>query len=64
MEHLTIGSKRTLTSRSTPYIIVGYTTKCFDSFLALLMDKIVIQQEIAVQNNKLTRFNDTYGNLL
>jgi len=37
---------------------------CFDSFLSLLMEKVRIQREIAIQNNKLTTFNEIYGNLL
>ena len=37
---------------------------CFDSFLSLLMEKVNVQREIAIQNNKLTSFNEIYGNLL
>ena len=37
---------------------------CFDSFLSLLTEKVNIQREIAIQNNKLNQFNETYGNLL
>ena len=37
---------------------------CFDSFLSLLMEKVNIQREIAIQNNKLTTFNEIYGNLI
>ena len=35
--------------------------KCFDSFLSLLMEKVNIQREIAIQNNKLTKFTEIYG---
>ena len=34
---------------------------CFDSFLSLLMEKVNIQREIAIQNNKLTKFTEIYG---
>ena len=37
---------------------------CFDSFLSLLMEKVNIQREIAIKNNKLNQFYETYGNLL
>jgi len=37
---------------------------CFDSFLALLKEKINIQREIAIANNKITIFNETYGMIL
>ena len=37
---------------------------CFDSFLALLKEKINIQREIATANNKITIFNKTYGKIL
>ena len=37
---------------------------CFDSFLALLKEKINIQREIAIANNKITIFNKTYGKIL
>ena len=40
---------------------------CFDSFLALLKEKIniqCVQREIAIANNKITIFNKTYGNIL
>ena len=37
--------------------------RCFDSFLSLLMEKVNVQREIATQNNKLTSFNEIYGNL-
>ena len=36
----------------------------FDSFLALLKEKINIQREIAIANNKITIFNKTYGKIL
>ena len=36
----------------------------FDSFLALLKEKINIQREIAIANNKITQFNKAYGNIL
>ena len=41
-------------------------SKCLrdDSFLSLLMEKVNVQREIAIQNNKLTTFNEIYGNLL
>ena len=35
-----------------------------NGFLSLLMEKVNIQREIAIQNNKLTMFNEIYGNLL
>ena len=35
--------------------------RCFDSFLSLLMEKVNIQREIAIQNNKLTKFTAIYG---
>ena len=34
---------------------------CFDSFLSLLREKVNIQREIAIQNNKLTKFTEIYG---
>ena len=34
---------------------------CFDSFLSLLMEKVNIQREVAIQNNKLTKFTEIYG---
>ena len=37
---------------------------CFDSFLALLKEKINIQREIAIANNKITIFNKTYEKIL
>ena len=37
---------------------------CFDSFLSLLMEKVNIQREIAIKNNKLNQFYATHGNLL
>ena len=37
---------------------------CFHSFLSFLTEKVNIQKEIAIQNNKLNQFNETYGNLL
>ena len=37
---------------------------CFDSFLALLKEKISIQREIAIANNKITLFNKAYGNIV
>jgi len=37
---------------------------CFDSFLSLLLEKVNIQREIAIQNDKLTKFNEIYGNIL
>ena len=37
---------------------------CFDSCLALLKEKINIQRETAIANNKITIFNKTFGNIL
>ena len=37
---------------------------CFDSFLALLREKINIQREIAVLNNEISKFQTTYKFLL
>ena len=37
---------------------------CFDSFLSLLIEKVNIQREIAIKNNKLNQFYKIYGNLL
>ena len=37
---------------------------CFDRVLTLLKEKINIQQEIAVRNNNLTKFNTIYRFLL
>ena len=36
---------------------------CFESSLALLKEKIYIQREIAIANNKMTVFNKTYGKI-
>lgn len=53
-------------SQSILYIIAAYTKKklCFDSFLALLKEKINKQREIAIANNKIIQFNKAYGNIL
>ena len=37
---------------------------CFESFLSLLKEKLNIQREIAIQNNKLPECKEIYGNLL
>ena len=37
---------------------------CFKSFLSLLKEKLNIQREIAIQNNKLPECKEIYGNLL
>ena len=37
---------------------------CFESFLSLIKEKLNIQREIAIQNNKLPECKEIYGNLL
>ena len=37
---------------------------CFESFLSLLKERLNIQREIAIQNNKLPEFKEIYGNVL
>ena len=34
---------------------------CFDSLMSLLKEKVNIQREIAIQNDKLTKFTEIYG---